>query len=625
MENSDSSDEADESAARRRSQMNRLVREEEFYRFVNNLSEEDYKLMRDNDLLGNPGESTEEELLRRLRQLKENPWQNSDENKGEDSLDDVSSADSIIEWLDSFEQTENVTSGQREHQYRGEVSQVNPYGDSGFSSEIFINFNNRRPNLENEYAPSTRRLRGENMENSQSHAEDPQAESTFTRPSRSEQNTPEALMEVPTTRGQRRARSRSPDHRRTRARIASRSPPRSLSEMLRRLHHSLVSPTFDQPLVNETERFSRTHHQETSREQITGTELQNVGLSAASGIRNTVQEDSSPETTSDGDSWELIQINPILSFNSEVELVHPERDRIASGTLITFETPNTVTLESERGGLGHTFSHSEQAYMRAYDSTIEIPIRRSLNTGLNDTTPVAVQSNQWQIMTDFSDSSHLLNSDSDLEPRRSPSSQSMERVESPNGRDQSNDSRSSASNSNPSCDFHSDSTLVSSSNSNYTSSSNSSPMSSSSSSDENSDISSLIFEGGDERSLPSSSPSETGRDSNRSMSPVIFDESDSWTSLDLDQFFLLSDDHNQATGLTKAQIDNLATRAFKSNDTLKACSICITEYSEGNRLRILPCSHEYHVHCIDRWLAENTTCPICRGKVVDSDEADNSN
>lgn len=150
-------------------------------------------------------------------------------------------------------------------------------------------------------------------------------------------------------------------------------------------------------------------------------------------------------------------------------------------------------------------------------------------------------------------------------------------------------------------------------------------MSSSSSSDENSDISSLIFEGGDERSLPSSSPSETGRDSNRSMSPVIFDESDSWTSLDLDQFFLLSDDHNQATGLTKAQIDNLATRAFKSNDTLKACSICITEYSEGNRLRILPCSHEYHVHCIDRWLAENTTCPICRGKVVDSDEADNSN
>lgn len=82
MENSDSSDEADESAARRRSQMNRLVREEEFYRFVNNLSEEDYKLMRDNDLLGNPGESTEEELLRRLRQLKENPWQNSVENKG---------------------------------------------------------------------------------------------------------------------------------------------------------------------------------------------------------------------------------------------------------------------------------------------------------------------------------------------------------------------------------------------------------------------------------------------------------------------------------------------------------------------------------------------------------------
>ncbi|ELK16555.1 E3 ubiquitin-protein ligase RLIM [Pteropus alecto] len=608
MENSDSGDEADESAARRRSQMDRLVREEEFYRFINNLSEEDYKLMRDNDLLGNPGESTEEELLRRLRRLKENPWQNADENKGEDSLDDVSSADSIIDWLDSFEQTENVTSGQREHQYWEEVSQVNPYGDFGFSSETFINFNNSNRNPENEYTPSTRFLRGENVENSQSHAENPQAESTFTRPSRSEQSTPEALMEVPTTRGQRRARSRSPDHRRTRARIASRSPPRSLSEMLRRHHHSLVSPTFEQPLVNETERFSITQHQETSREQITGTELQNVGLSAASGTSNAVQEESSPETTSDGDSWELIQINPILCFDSEEELVHPERDSIASETLITSETPNTITLESEQGGLGHMFSHSEQADMRAYDSAIEIPIHRSLNTGLNDTTPVAIQSDLWQ-MTDFSDSTNLLNRDSDLEPSHSPSSQSMERVESPNGRDQSNDN----------------STLVSSSNSNYTSSSNSTPMSSSSSSDENSDISSLIFEGDDERGLSPSSLSETGRDSNRSMSPVIFDESDSWTSLDLDQFFLLSDDHNQPTGLTKAQIDNLATRAFRSNDALKACGICITEYSEGNRLRILPCSHEYHVHCIDRWLAENTTCPICRGKVVDSDEGGNAN
>lgn len=81
MENSGYNDE-DESAARRRSQMDRLVREEDFYRFVNNLSEEDYKLMRDNNFLGIPGETTLEELLRRLQRIKDNPRQNSDENTG---------------------------------------------------------------------------------------------------------------------------------------------------------------------------------------------------------------------------------------------------------------------------------------------------------------------------------------------------------------------------------------------------------------------------------------------------------------------------------------------------------------------------------------------------------------
>lgn len=56
MENSDSNDKGnDQSAAQRRSQMDRLDREEAFYQCVNNLSEEDYRLMRDNNLLGTPG------------------------------------------------------------------------------------------------------------------------------------------------------------------------------------------------------------------------------------------------------------------------------------------------------------------------------------------------------------------------------------------------------------------------------------------------------------------------------------------------------------------------------------------------------------------------------------------
>ncbi|KAK6297908.1 hypothetical protein J4Q44_G00309630 [Coregonus suidteri] len=58
MEGSDSSEPgaSDQPEAQRRRQRARLDREEAFYQFVNNLSEADYRLMRDNNLLGTPGQ-----------------------------------------------------------------------------------------------------------------------------------------------------------------------------------------------------------------------------------------------------------------------------------------------------------------------------------------------------------------------------------------------------------------------------------------------------------------------------------------------------------------------------------------------------------------------------------------
>lgn len=45
----------------RRRQAERLRREEAYYHFINELSEEEYRLMRDNNLLGTPGK--EEQIL----------------------------------------------------------------------------------------------------------------------------------------------------------------------------------------------------------------------------------------------------------------------------------------------------------------------------------------------------------------------------------------------------------------------------------------------------------------------------------------------------------------------------------------------------------------------------------
>lgn len=58
MESSDSGDQGDESVSQCGSQMDKLVQKEGIYCFVNNLSE-DHKIMMDDNLIGNLGESTE--------------------------------------------------------------------------------------------------------------------------------------------------------------------------------------------------------------------------------------------------------------------------------------------------------------------------------------------------------------------------------------------------------------------------------------------------------------------------------------------------------------------------------------------------------------------------------------
>ncbi|XP_030544440.2 uncharacterized protein LOC115750953 [Rhodamnia argentea] len=54
----------------------------------------------------------------------------------------------------------------------------------------------------------------------------------------------------------------------------------------------------------------------------------------------------------------------------------------------------------------------------------------------------------------------------------------------------------------------------------------------------------------------------------------------------------------------------------KEGENAEQCYICLAEYEEGDKIRVLPCHHEYHVTCIDKWLKEiHGICPLCRGDV----------
>lgn len=50
------------------------------------------------------------------------------------------------------------------------------------------------------------------------------------------------------------------------------------------------------------------------------------------------------------------------------------------------------------------------------------------------------------------------------------------------------------------------------------------------------------------------------------------------------------------------------------------CVICLEQFVDGDRLRVLPCNHSFHVGCIDRWLSGSSSfeecytsgCPTCK-------------
>lgn len=49
------------------------------------------------------------------------------------------------------------------------------------------------------------------------------------------------------------------------------------------------------------------------------------------------------------------------------------------------------------------------------------------------------------------------------------------------------------------------------------------------------------------------------------------------------------------------------------------CVICLYEFKEGVRVRILPkCNHSFHVKCIDLWFKSHFSCPTCRQSLVDT-------
>lgn len=393
----------------------------------------------------------------------------------------------------------------------------------------------------------------------------------------------------PPRRGLRRPCTLIPEPRRTRARTARSRSPLNLDRLDGLSNYSSLgpNPATNSAPVPQVEGSSRTRHH-IPRQSAGDSDVQPIRASVESPpeVPNVSSQEGEAAAVEGGSSGRR---PPTIMLDLQVRRVRPgeyrQRDSIASRTRSRSQNSNNTFLyESERGGFRRTFSRSERAGVRTYISTIRIPIRRISDASLGEATSMALQSMIRQIMTGFGELGYLMDSDSDsLDSTRgaNPSADPGEVV---------NNTNSAPATAAPATDVDNEPPVTA----------------------------------GDrvrraeppvDEVLTAAPPSSGGRP--RSRPPVGLEEPSSLPFLRLAHFFLLNDDDDdQPQGLTKEQIDNLSMRSFGESDALKTCSVCITEYAEGNKLRKLPCSHEYHVHCIDRWLSENSTCPICRRAVL---------
>ncbi|XP_053407427.1 uncharacterized protein LOC123547138 isoform X1 [Mercenaria mercenaria] len=70
-------------------------------------------------------------------------------------------------------------------------------------------------------------------------------------------------------------------------------------------------------------------------------------------------------------------------------------------------------------------------------------------------------------------------------------------------------------------------------------------------------------------------------------------------------------------GLCKPEIEQLPAYRFNGENLRNgadqtSCVVCMCDFENRQLLRVLPCYHEFHAKCIDKWLKTNRTCPICR-------------
>ncbi|CAB1436395.1 unnamed protein product [Pleuronectes platessa] len=68
--------------------------------------------------------------------------------------------------------------------------------------------------------------------------------------------------------------------------------------------------------------------------------------------------------------------------------------------------------------------------------------------------------------------------------------------------------------------------------------------------------------------------------------------------------------------ISKLQVRTIRKGDEETESDFDNCAVCIEGYKPNDVVRVLPCRHVFHKHCVDPWLLDHRTCPMCKMNIL---------
>ncbi|KAK5874238.1 hypothetical protein PBY51_019205 [Eleginops maclovinus] len=66
----------------------------------------------------------------------------------------------------------------------------------------------------------------------------------------------------------------------------------------------------------------------------------------------------------------------------------------------------------------------------------------------------------------------------------------------------------------------------------------------------------------------------------------------------------------------RLQVRKLKSGDEETNSESNMCAVCLESYKTGEMVTVLTCDHIFHKSCIEPWLLERRTCPMCKCDIL---------